>query len=85
MIDRFDAGTAWDLLGYHTGSLIAMDMTLRRPNRIRKLVMVSVPLLTEAEIGRYASLGLGKNLGLGPVGRGAAGAMAAGAALADAG
>ncbi|MCU0977115.1 MAG: alpha/beta hydrolase [Steroidobacteraceae bacterium] len=35
-----------DLLGYHTGSAIAAEMALARPERIRRIVMVAVPALT---------------------------------------
>jgi pimeloyl-ACP methyl ester carboxylesterase len=38
-----------DLLGYHTGSLIATEIALARPQLVRKLVMVAVPVLDEAE------------------------------------
>jgi pimeloyl-ACP methyl ester carboxylesterase len=38
-----------DLLGYHTGSLIAAEVALARPEIVRKLVLVAVPVLEEAE------------------------------------
>jgi pimeloyl-ACP methyl ester carboxylesterase len=38
-----------DLLGYHTGSLIAAEVALARPEIARKLVLVAVPVLEEAE------------------------------------
>lgn len=38
-----------DLLGYHTGSLIAAEIALARPDIVRKLVLVAVPVLEEAE------------------------------------
>lgn len=38
-----------DLLGYHTGSLIAAELAITRPKQVRRLVLVSVPLLTEPE------------------------------------
>jgi pimeloyl-ACP methyl ester carboxylesterase len=38
-----------DLLGYHTGSLIAAELAVTRPTQVRRVVLVSVPLLTEAE------------------------------------
>src|SRR5580700_2225638 len=38
-----------DVLGYHTGSLIAAEIAITRPKQVRRVVLVSVPLLTEAE------------------------------------
>ena len=38
-----------DLLGYHTGSLLAAEVALARPNIVRNLVMVAVPVLEDAE------------------------------------
>jgi pimeloyl-ACP methyl ester carboxylesterase len=38
-----------DLLGYHTGSIIAAELAITRPKQVRRLVLVSVPLLTEPE------------------------------------
>src|SRR6201996_3479019 len=38
-----------DLLGYHTGSLIAAELAITRSKQVRRVVLVSVPLLTEAE------------------------------------
>ena len=38
-----------DLLGYHTGSLIAAEVALARPEIVRKLVLVAVPVLDESE------------------------------------
>jgi pimeloyl-ACP methyl ester carboxylesterase len=38
-----------DLLGYHGGSLVAAELAITRPKQVRRLVLVSVPLLTEAE------------------------------------
>ncbi len=38
-----------DVLGHHTSSLIAAELAIARPQQVRKLVMVGVPALTEAE------------------------------------
>ncbi len=38
-----------DLLGYHTGSLIATEVALARPDLVRRIVLAGVPLLTEEE------------------------------------
>jgi pimeloyl-ACP methyl ester carboxylesterase len=38
-----------DILGYQAGTLVAADMAIARPTQIRRLVMVSVPVLNDAE------------------------------------
>jgi pimeloyl-ACP methyl ester carboxylesterase len=38
-----------DILGYQAGTLIAADMAIARPKQVRRLVMVSVPVLNDAE------------------------------------
>jgi pimeloyl-ACP methyl ester carboxylesterase len=38
-----------DVLGYHAGSLVAAELAITRPKQVRRVVLVSVPLLTEAE------------------------------------
>ncbi|MCS6947017.1 MAG: alpha/beta hydrolase [Steroidobacteraceae bacterium] len=38
-----------DLLGYHTGALIAAEVALALPEIVRRIVMVGVPVLEEAE------------------------------------
>jgi pimeloyl-ACP methyl ester carboxylesterase len=38
-----------DILGYQAGTLIAADMAIARPQQIRRLVLVSVPVLNDSE------------------------------------
>jgi pimeloyl-ACP methyl ester carboxylesterase len=38
-----------DLLGFHTGSAIATELALARPQVVKRLVLVAVPLLTTEE------------------------------------
>ena len=38
-----------DVLGYHAGSLIATELAIARPKQVRRVVLVSVPLLTDTE------------------------------------
>jgi pimeloyl-ACP methyl ester carboxylesterase len=40
---------AVDLLGYHTGAIVAVELARRRPDRIRRLVLIGVPYLSAAE------------------------------------
>lgn len=58
MVDAMDAlGLAQvDLLGYHTGAAIATALASRHPERVRRIVLVAVPLLTDEE--RQASAAL---------------------------
>lgn len=43
-----------DLLGYHTGVLIAVELALTMPERVRALNLVAVPLLPEAQRTAYS-------------------------------
>lgn len=38
-----------DVMGYHTGSMIAVEMALQAPSRVRRLVMVAAPIITAQE------------------------------------
>ena len=44
-----------DLMGYHTGSLIAVALARLAPARIRRLLMVSAPIFPEEELARFRS------------------------------
>ena len=41
--------TAVDLLGYHTGAIVAAELARRRPDRVRRLVLIGVPYLSASE------------------------------------
>jgi pimeloyl-ACP methyl ester carboxylesterase len=56
--NHFAPDATWDAVGCHTGALIAIDMALRRPQMIGRLVLVALSLLTETEIREYRALGL---------------------------
>lgn len=45
-----------DLLGYHTGAAVALEMARIDPQRVRKIMLVAVPLLTKAERAAGAAL-----------------------------
>lgn len=38
-----------DLLGYQCGALVAAELALARPNQVRRVALMSVPLLNDAE------------------------------------
>jgi pimeloyl-ACP methyl ester carboxylesterase len=42
-------GSKVDLLGYHTGCLIAVDLAIRRPDLIGRLILVAVPYYDTVE------------------------------------
>ena len=50
--------TRVDVMGYHTGSKIALALARARPQQVRRLVLVSAPVYTSAELAaQRASLG----------------------------
>jgi len=45
-----------DLLGFHTGCLVAVEMALQRPERVGRLILIDIPYFTGASReARYAS------------------------------
>ncbi|WP_419814487.1 alpha/beta fold hydrolase [Glacieibacterium sp.] len=49
VIDALGIDGPVDLMGYHTGSLISCDLARLRPQQVRRVILVSAPLLTDAE------------------------------------
>jgi len=45
-----------DLMGYHTGSKIAVELALQRPDRVRRLVLVSSPIYLSDELQQMRAL-----------------------------
>lgn len=52
--DALQLGTL-DILGYHTGSLVAADAARQRPDQTGSLVMVSAPVFTASELQQLAA------------------------------
>lgn len=52
MVDLMDAMEfdEIDVLGSRTGSLMAVELALQRPRRVRRVVMISAPVFTEVEL-----------------------------------
>lgn len=48
-IDALDVTGPIDLMGYHTGSMIACDVARARAEQIRRLILVSLPVFTDQE------------------------------------
>lgn len=44
-----------DCIGFHTGSKIALELALQRPQAIRHLVLISTPVYTDAELAQMRS------------------------------
>ncbi|MDX2221726.1 MAG: alpha/beta fold hydrolase, partial [Rhodospirillaceae bacterium] len=42
-----------DLMGYHTGAKIALELARQRPRQVRRIVMVSAAIWTEAELAEH--------------------------------
>lgn len=59
MIDVIEASgleTPVDLLGYHTGAGVALEIAQQRPELVRRLMLVAVPVLTAEERANGAAL-----------------------------
>ena len=41
-----------DVLGYHTGSLVAAEAARQRPDQVGRIVMISAPVLTDDELSQ---------------------------------
>ena len=48
-IEALGADRPVDVMGYHTGSMIAADLAADHPNLVRRVVLVSAPIFTDAE------------------------------------
>lgn len=51
LLDALDLDRV-DLMGYHTGSKIAVETALTAPDRVGRLVLVSAPIYTDEELAR---------------------------------
>jgi len=49
VIDALGVEEPVDLMGYHTGSLISCDLARLRPQQVRRVVLISAPLLNDRE------------------------------------
>lgn len=45
-----------DVMGYHTGSFIALELSRQRPDLVRRVVAVSLPVFSEAELVDFRRL-----------------------------
>ncbi len=51
-LDAENIGRA-DLLGYHTGAAIAIEIARRHPERVRRLILVGIPAFTPEEAAAF--------------------------------
>lgn len=49
-------GEPVDLVGYHTGAGLAVQVAALYPERVRRVVLIAMPLLDEAQRARFAAL-----------------------------
>ncbi|PPR79858.1 MAG: Tropinesterase [Alphaproteobacteria bacterium MarineAlpha2_Bin1] len=49
LIDNLDFNEI-DVMGYHTGSKVALTLALQRPTQIKKIILISAPVYTEKEL-----------------------------------
>lgn len=55
-IESLGLETPVDVLGYHTGTAVALEKALQRPELVRKVMLVAVPVLTAEERAAGAAL-----------------------------
>lgn len=56
VLDALELEEPVDLLGYHTGAAVALEMARQKPRSVRKIVLVAVPVLTDEERRAGAAL-----------------------------
>lgn len=56
VIDALQITEAVDLIGYHTGALIACDLARLRPGQVRRVILIGAPLLTDEERAQMREL-----------------------------
>lgn len=56
VIEYLDIETPVDLLGYHTGTAVALEMAQQQPASVRRILLVAVPVLTQEERAAGAAL-----------------------------
>lgn len=52
LIDHLGLET-FDILGYHTGALTGTEIALRRPDQVRRMVLIGLPVLKQDEIDAF--------------------------------
>ena len=52
VMDHFSLEQA-DLVGYHTGAMVAVELALRSPDAVRKVVNISAPILSAKEAADF--------------------------------
>lgn len=56
VIEALRLPAAVDLLGYHTGTAVALEMARQRPDKVHRIMLVAVPVLTMEERSLGAAL-----------------------------
>jgi pimeloyl-ACP methyl ester carboxylesterase len=55
VVDALDGGPV-HLLGHHTGSMVAVEMAVQRPEQVVSIINISAPVFTEEEQEQFGSL-----------------------------
>lgn len=53
---RSTGGGPVDVMGYHTGSFTAVELAVRHPDLVRRIVTVSMPLFTSEELAHFLAV-----------------------------
>jgi pimeloyl-ACP methyl ester carboxylesterase len=52
LIEHLDL-KSFDILGYHTGALTGTEIALRRPEQVRRIVLIGLPVMKQQEIDAF--------------------------------
>lgn len=44
-----------DLIGYHTGAMVSAELAVQQPQRVRRLIQISAPVITPEEVEQFLS------------------------------
>jgi len=53
VIDDLSANRPVDLLGFHTGCLVGVELALQRPERVHRLILIDCPFFSAEDSERY--------------------------------
>lgn len=56
LVESLEVPVPVDVMGYHTGSMIAVELAAERPDLVRRVVAVSLPIFDQEEVSVFREL-----------------------------